>query len=80
MFQLSKKVVISEFLSKIFILNAVYRDEAHGGMNISSACIFQSCEKIFNNGVFVNLYAEKALHQQHYNIFDSCLQNKVNYK
>jgi hypothetical protein len=50
------------------------------GVNISSACIFQSCEKIFNNGVFVNLYAEKALHQQHYNIFDSCLQNKVNYK
>ena len=40
-------------------------------INISSACIFQSCEKIFNNGVFVNLYAEKALHQQHYNIFDS---------
>jgi hypothetical protein len=59
-------------------INAVYRDEAHGGMNISSACIFQSCGVFV--GVFVNLYAEKALHQQHYNIFDSCLQNKVNYK
>jgi hypothetical protein len=22
---------------------------------ISEACIFQSCEKIFNNGVFVNI-------------------------
>jgi hypothetical protein len=63
LFKLSKKVVISEFLPKIFILNAVYRDEALGGTNISSDIYstFQSCDKIFwQYGVFVHLYPEKA--------------------
>ena len=52
MFTLSKKVVTCEFLPKIFILNAVYRDEVLGGTNISifsSACTFQFCDEIFYN-------------------------------
>ena len=47
---LSKKVVTCEFLPKIFILNAVYRDEVLGGTNIpifSSACTFQFCDEVF---------------------------------
>jgi hypothetical protein len=61
LFKLSKKVVISEFLPKIFILNAVYRDEALGGTNISSLAIvhFNLATKYFNNMVFLFIYIQK---------------------